>query len=91
MGNSSQPQGIKLNEMSLEIKKNLTLTEGGLKSGTGTLSRVLCQSVFFLPKLEVKHVGRKLTGARGTAQPDNVPLMRSSNPSGDRAGNCCLS
>lgn len=88
---SSQPQGIKLNGMSLEIEKNLTLAAGRLKSGTGTLSRVLCQSVFFLPKLEVKHAGRKLTGARGTAsQPDNMPLMRGSNPSGDRAGNCCL-
>lgn len=90
MGNSSQPQGIKLNGMSLEIEKNFTLA-GGLKSGTGTLSRVLCQSVFFLPKLEVKHAGRKLTGARGTAsQPDNMLLMRGSNPSGDRAGNCYL-
>lgn len=91
-GNSSQPQRIKLNEMSLEMEKNLTLAEGGLKSGTGTLSRVLCQSAFFLPKAEVKHAGGKLMGARGTAsQPDNMPLMRGSNPSGAMAGNCCLS
>lgn len=66
MGNSSQPQGIILNERSLEIERNLTLVEGGLKSGTGTLSRVFFQSVFFLPKLEVKHPSRKLMGTRDT-------------------------
>lgn len=79
-GNISQPQGIKLNEMSLETEKNLALAGGGLKSGTGTLSRVLCQSVFFLPKLEVTHAGRKLTGARNIASQPNMPLRRGSNP-----------
>lgn len=92
MGNVSQLQEIKLNEMSLKTEKNLPLAEGGLKSGTGTLSRVFCQSVFFLPKLEAKHAGRKLKGARHTtSQPDNMPLMRGSDPLGDKVGNCCIS
>lgn len=86
MGNSSQPQGIILNEKSLQIERNLTFAEGGLKSGTGTLSRVFFQSVFFLPKLEVKQPSRKLVGARDTI----LNQIMCSNPSGDRAGNCCF-
>lgn len=49
-----------------KIERNLTLAEGGLKSGTGTLSRVFFQSLFFLLMLEVKHPSRKLMGARDT-------------------------